>query len=91
MKDRIRQFLHYNIWILILDILAFVLSYLFAAYIRFFNDGEMQLAQDYLVFFWHYIPYYALCSLVVFGVFRLIGNDKGIVIGLAQFGNGAVL
>ncbi len=71
MKDRIRQFFHKNIWVLILDILAFALSYLFAAYIRFFSNGEMRLAQDYLVFFWHYIPYCTLCSLAVFAVFRL--------------------
>ena len=34
-KDRIRHFLHFNLWIVLVDIAAFSLSYLLTLYIRF--------------------------------------------------------
>ena len=38
-KDRIRHILHFNIWIVLLDIAVFSLSYLLTLYIRLYVNG----------------------------------------------------
>lgn len=73
-KDRIRHFLHFNIWIVLLDIAAFSLSYLLTLYIRLYVNGIFRAGEYYLEFYWHYIPYYTIAALVVFAAFRLYGG-----------------
>ena len=73
--SKTRNFLKYNFWILILDIVAFGLSYLLALYIRFFVNGKfygsIAYYQDY---FWTFIPIYIVASVVVFALFKLYGG-----------------
>ena len=73
-QEKIKQFLHYNIWIILLDIIAFCVSYLLALYIRLYVNGVFRYGLYYLDFFWSYIPYYAAAALLVFAVFRLYGG-----------------
>ena len=73
-KDRIRHFLHFNIWIVLLDIAAFSLSYLLTLYIRLYVNGIFRAGEYYLDYYWHYIPYYTIAALVVFAAFRLYGG-----------------
>ena len=73
-KNRIRNFLHYNLWVVLLDIAAFSMSYLLALYIRLYVNGVFRFGEYYLDYFWHFIPYYTLASLVVFFLFRLYGG-----------------
>ena len=73
--SKTRNFLKYNFWILILDIVAFGLSYLLALYIRFFVNGKfygsIAYYQDY---FWTFIPIYIVASVLVFALFKLYGG-----------------
>lgn len=72
---RILNFLHFNAWILLLDILAFNLSYLLALYTRFFINGEFRNGvQYYLDYFWKITPVYTIAALIIFAVFRLYGG-----------------
>lgn len=74
-SNRIKNFLRYNAWLIFFDILAFILSYLLTLYIRFYVNGEFRPSilyyQDY---FWRFIPYYTIISIVIFAVFRLYGS-----------------
>ena len=73
--NKLKHFLHYNLWVLLLDIVAFGVSYLLALYIRFFVNGKfygsIAYYQDY---FWKFIPFYILASVIVFALFRLYGG-----------------
>ena len=71
---RIKNFLHYNGWILVLDIAAFSLSYLLALYIRFYDIEKLKLGEQYIRFYWSYIPYCTAASVLVFAVMRLYGG-----------------
>ena len=73
-KDRILHFLHFNIWIVLLDIAAFSLSYLLTLYMRLYVDGIFSAGENYLNYYWHYIPYYTIAALAVFALFRLYGG-----------------
>ena len=73
-KNRIRNFLHYNIWIVLLDVVAFSMSYLLTLYIRLYVNGIFRAGDYYLDYYWKYIPYYTLAALIVFFVFRLYGG-----------------
>lgn len=70
--NRVRNFLRYHGWLIFTDLLAFCVSYLLTLYIRFYVNGAMRASilyyQDY---FWKFIPYYMVASLVVFVCFRL--------------------
>ncbi len=72
---RVKNFLRYNGTLILLDILAFGLSYLIALYIRFFVNGKfygtIAFYQDY---FWQFIPFYVAAALAVFALFRLYGS-----------------
>ena len=73
-KDRIRHFLHFNLWIVLVDIAAFSLSYLLTLYIRLYVNGIFTAGEYYLDYYWHYIPYYTIAALAVFGFFKLYGG-----------------
>lgn len=72
--NRIKNFLRHNAWVVVLDILAFVLSYLLAIYIRFYSNGQIRLGQQYIDYYWTFIPFCALASVVVFALCRLYGG-----------------
>ena len=72
--NKIRNFLHFNAWILVLDILAFSLSYLLGLYIRFYSSGTLHLGQQYIDAYWHFIPFCTSASVLVFFAFRLYGG-----------------
>ena len=73
-KDRIKNFFHYNIWVVLLDMLAFVLSYLMTLYIRLYVNGVFRDGAYYLDFFWKFVPFYAVAAFVVFALLRLYGG-----------------
>ena len=56
-KDRIRHFLHYNAWIVLLDVFAFSMSYLLTLYIRLYVNGVFRAGRYYLTFHQHQISY----------------------------------
>ena len=73
-KNRIRHFLHYNIWIILLDIVAFSMSYLLTLYIRMYVNGVFRFGEYYKDYFWTYIPFYTVAALLVFSFFKLYGG-----------------
>ena len=73
-KDRIRHFIHFNLWIVLLDIAAFSLSYLLTLYIRLYVNGIFRDGEYYLDYYYHYIPYYTIAAFAVFAYFRLYGG-----------------
>ena len=72
--NRIKNFLRHNAWVVVLDILAFVFSYLLAIYIRFYSNGQIRLGQQYIDYYWTFIPFCALVSVIVFALCRLYGG-----------------
>ena len=72
--DRLKHFLRFNLWIVLLDMAVFCLSYLAALYIRMYVNGVWRFGAYYQDYFWSYIPYYIIASVIVFGVFRLYGG-----------------
>lgn len=73
--SRIKNYLYYNAWIILLDILAFNASYLLALVGRFFIAGEFRGGvQYYLEYFWQYAPIYTVLAFAVFVLFRLYGG-----------------
>ena len=72
--DRLKHFLKFNAWIVLLDMAVFCLSYLIALYIRMYVNGVWRFGAYYQDYFWHFIPYYVVASVVVFAGFRLYGG-----------------
>ena len=72
--ERVKQFLRHNAWVVVLDILAFVFSYLLAIYIRFYSNGQIRLGQQYIDYYWTFIPFCAIASVIVFAICRLYGG-----------------
>ena len=72
--DRLKHFLRFNLWIVLLDMVAFCLSYLAALYIRMYVNGVWRFGAYYQDYFWSIIPYYIIASVIVFGAFRLYGG-----------------
>lgn len=72
--NRLGRYLHFNIWVILLDILAFCLSYLVTLYIRTYVNGLFRYGDFYLTYFWTYIPFYIVAALAVFAAFRLYGG-----------------
>ncbi len=72
--ERVKHFLRYNAWVVVLDILAFVFSYLLALYIRFYSNGQIRLGQQYIDYYWTFIPFCAIASVIVFAICRLYGG-----------------
>lgn len=73
--ERVKNFLRYNAWIIILDILAFNMPYLIALYTRFFINGVFRESVDfYLSYFWYFAPAYTALSLITFVAFHLYGS-----------------
>ena len=72
--DRLKHFLRFNLWIVLLDMAVFCLSYLAALYIRMYVNGVWRFGAYYQDYFWSYIPYYVIASVIVFGAFRLYGG-----------------
>ena len=72
---RVRSFLHYNAWVLILDILAVNLAYFGALLLRFYIAFRFRDSLGYyMVYFFRFTPYYTVVSIVVFYLFRLYGG-----------------
>ena len=72
--ERLRNFLRNNVWVLLLDAVAFMLSYLAALYIRMYVNGVFRYGAYYQDYFWTFIPVYIIVALAVFAVFRLYGG-----------------
>lgn len=88
--NKIRNFLKFDLWILILDIIAVNLSYYMTLLIRFYVAFEFSsLAGKYLNYFYQFAPYYTVMAIIVFACFRLYGgmwtyaglNDMNRIIG----------
>ena len=72
--NKLKQFLRFNAWILMLDMVSFCLSYLAALYIRMYINGVWRFGAYYQDYFWQFIPIYIAASVVVFFCFRLYGG-----------------
>ena len=72
--NKIKTFLRLNAWVLVVDILAFSLSYLLALYVRFSSGGTLHLGERYINSYWAFIPYCTIVSFLIFAVFRLYGG-----------------
>ena len=73
-KEWLKNFLHYNAWVIALDVMAFGLSYLLTLYIRMYVNGVFQHGTFYLDYFWRFIPFYSVAAVFVFGAMRLYGG-----------------
>lgn len=74
-RKRILNFLKYNLWIMILDIVFFNLAYYLALYIRFVVNGTFRESVSYYLTDWiSFAPYYTVLALAVFLMSKLYGG-----------------
>ena len=64
-----------DIWVVLLDIIAVNAAYYLTLLIRFYvnlqmNPGAVRHVGD----FWRFAPYYTVCCIIVFAIFRLYNN-----------------
>ena len=50
--NRLKNFLHYNVWIVLLDVIAVNLSYVATLYLRFFINGTFRESCWFYMDFW---------------------------------------
>ncbi|MDO5311476.1 MAG: hypothetical protein Q4E94_06175 [Clostridia bacterium] len=73
--NRIKQFLKYDAWIMILDVAAVNASYFLALCIRFYVNFHFESNIDYyLGYYYKFVPFYTVICLLVFSAFRLYGG-----------------
>ena len=61
-----------RILLLIFDIFAVNFAYFMAMVLRFYVNSEFHIvAEYYLPLFWKFAPYYTICCIIVFFIFRL--------------------
>ncbi len=88
--DKVKQFVKYDLWVMMLDIISVNAAYLLALMIRYY--GRLSASRNFTLFMDYYIqfaPFYTVLCLVVFFLFRLYGgmwtyfgvNDVNRVIG----------
>ena len=64
-----------DIWVVLLDIIAVNAAYYLTLLIRFYVNFQMNPgALGHLEDFWHFAPYYTVCCIIVFAIFRLYNN-----------------
>ena len=71
--EKLKSFIRTNLWVVLLDIIAFGLSYLLTLYIRLYVNGIFQYGAYYVDYFWQFIPFYIIGAVIVFAMFRLYG------------------
>ncbi len=73
--QRIKDFFHYDSWILLLDILAVNLAYFGALVIRFYVNFQFaSYIGNYLGLFFNFTPFYTIATIIVFFCFHLYGG-----------------
>ncbi len=73
--QKIKNFLHYNAWTLLLDILAVNLAYFGALLIRFYVNFQFTSNIGYyLEHFYDFTPIYTVAAILVFFLFKLYGG-----------------
>ena len=72
--DRVKNLLRYNSWVVLLDMITFVIAYLLALYLRMYVNGVFRWGAYYQTYFWNYIFYYVIVATVVFGMLHLYGG-----------------
>ncbi|MBR3431624.1 MAG: hypothetical protein IKG87_16150 [Clostridia bacterium] len=73
--NRLKNFLHYNVWIVLLDVIAVNLSYVATLYLRFFINGTFRESCWFYMDFWAAIvPWYTAAAIVIFAAWRLYGG-----------------
>ncbi len=89
-KKRILTFTKYNLWLIVLDIIAFNLSYFLALIMRFYVNGEFRPTVYFYLSDWiSFTPYYTIAAVIVFffcrlysALWRFFGlNDMNRIIG----------
>ncbi len=71
-KTKLKNFLRFNAWVLLLDIAAVNLAYLGALVIRFYNAFWQPTSIGYyLEYFYRFTPWYTVLAVLVFFLFRL--------------------
>ena len=64
-----------DILIVILDIIAVNISYLFALMTRFFENGEVSFElEGYLPYYFKFAPFFTVIAIAVFAYFRLMNT-----------------
>ena len=64
-----------DIWVVLLDIIAVNAAYYLTLLIRYYANFQMNPgALVHLEDFWHFAPYYTVCCIIVFAIFRLYNN-----------------
>jgi len=72
---KIRKFLHFNAWTLLLDILAVNAAYFGALIVRFFVAFRLSPSiGNYMEMFFRFTPFYTVMAIAVFFFFRLYGG-----------------
>ena len=79
-----------DLWVIILDLIAVNLSYYMALLVRFYVNSEFRPTVSYLLTdFYHFAPWYSICSIIIFAAWRLYDgmwryagiNDMNRIIG----------
>ena len=69
---KIKKFLKYNAWLIVLDIVAFNAAYYLALCIRFYVHSQFSSGIGvYLDYYYKFTLYYTVIGLIVFALFRL--------------------
>lgn len=64
-----------DLWVVLLDIIAVNAAYYLTLLIRFYVNFELNpSAKGHLADFWRFAPYYTVCCIIVFAIFRLYNN-----------------
>ncbi len=88
--EKVKRFLKFDLWIMLLDIVAVNAAYLLALLIRFYVNYKFTPSiGQYLDYFYKFTPFYTVLCIIVFYLFRLYGgmwtyaglNDMNRIIG----------
>ena len=76
-KDKVKLWV-IRILLIIFDIVAVNFAYFMALVLRFYVNNEFHIvAEYYLPLFWKFAPYYTVCCIIVFILFRLYSGMWG--------------
>ena len=74
-RNRFKEFIKSDLWIIMLDIAAVNLAYFLALIMRFYVNNEFRSSVSfYLTYFARYAPVYTVLCLIVFALCRLYGG-----------------
>ncbi len=73
--NKIKRFIKYDLFILLLDVIAVNASWFLALFLRFFLNGRLDpLLGKYIDTVIYFAPVYTLISIIIFALFKLYGG-----------------